>query len=47
LDQTGDKSSILADMVRAREQMGIASLHSGDDEAADQILEWWRSRETS
>ena len=47
LYEGGDKSSILADMLHAREQMGIAGLHSGDDEAADQILEWWRSRETS
>jgi hypothetical protein len=46
LYEGGDRSSVLADMVRARENMGLAS-SSRDDEAADAILDWWQSRATS
>jgi hypothetical protein len=37
LREGGDKRSILADMARARENMGLAS-SSGDDHAADAVL---------
>jgi hypothetical protein len=46
LTEGGDRSSVLADMVRAREHMGLAS-SSRDDEAADAILHWWQGRATS
>ena len=47
LYEGGEKSSILADMLRASEHMGLAGLHSGGHETDDKILQWWRSRETS
>ena len=46
LNEGGDRNSVLADMVRARENMGLAS-SSRDDEAADAILDWWQNRATS
>lgn len=46
LAEGGDRSSVLADMEQACENMGIAS-SSRADEPADAILDWWRNRETS
>ena len=46
LNEGGDRSSVLADMVRAREHMGVAS-STRDDEAADAVLDWWQGRGTS
>ena len=46
LYEGGDRGSILADMVRACENMGVAS-SSRNDEAADAILDWWQHRATS
>ena len=46
LYQGTGRGAILADMLRARELMGVANTRLGDADAADRVLEWWDALET-
>jgi len=46
LYQGTGRGAILADMLRARELMGVANTRLGDADAADRVLEWWDTLET-